>query len=201
MDFEYSDKVKDLQARLNAFMDEHIYPNERLFFEQIEENTRAGKRWTPAPVIEELKAKARAAGLWNLFLPKSHGGELTNLEYAPLCEIMGRVHLGARGLQLLRARHRQHGDAACATARRSSRRQWLEPLLAGEIRSCFAMTEPDVASSDATNIQCAHRARRRPLRHQRPQVVVVGRDATRAASSSSSWARPIRTPRATRSSR
>ena len=91
MDFEYSDKVQALRTRLTAFMEEHIYPNEAVWHEQIEANTKAGRRWTPVPVIEELKGKAQAAGLWNLWWPSAHGGQLTNLEYAPLCEIMGRV--------------------------------------------------------------------------------------------------------------
>ena len=108
MHFEYSDKVKDLQKRLLAFMDEYIYPNEKVFQQQIE----TGDRWEPTAIIEELKPKARAAGLWNLFLPENPFGEgLSNLEYAPLCEIMGRSHDGAGGVQLLRARHRQYGSA------------------------------------------------------------------------------------------
>ncbi len=152
MDFEYSDKVKGLQARLNAFMAEHIYPNERLFFDQIEENTRAGKRWTPAPVTEELKAKARAAGLWNLLRPKSHGGELTNLEYAPLCEIMGRIFWAPEVFNCS-APDTGNMETLLRYGTPEQQKEWLEPLLAGEIRSCFAMTEPDVASSDATNIQ------------------------------------------------
>ena len=152
MDFAYSDKVKDLQARLNAFMSEHIYPNERLFFDQIEENTRAGKRWTPAPVTEALKAKARAAGLWNLWRPKSHGGELTNVEYAPLCEIMGRIFWAPEVFNCS-APDTGNMETLLRYATPAQQKEWLEPLLAGEIRSCFAMTEPDVASSDATNIQ------------------------------------------------
>ena len=153
--------------------------------------------------IEELKAKARAAGLWNLFLPAV--GAWRRPDQPRVCAALrdhGPRAVGAGGLQLLGARHRQHGDASSATARRSRRSEWLEPLLDGKIRSCFAMTEPDVASSDATNIQSSHRARRRRLRDQRPQVVDLGRHATRAARSSSSWARPIpRTPTATSSSR
>jgi acyl-CoA dehydrogenase len=152
MDFEYSDKVKGLQARLNAFMAEHIYPNERLFFDQIEENTRAGKRWTPAPVTEALKAKARAAGLWNLWRPKSHGGELANVEYAPLCEIMGRIFWAPEVFNCS-APDTGNMETLLRYATPEQQKEWLEPLLAGEIRSCFAMTEPDVASSDATNIQ------------------------------------------------
>ena len=117
-------------------------------------NTEAGKRWTPLQTIEELKPKARAAGLWNLFLPDSElGAGLTNQEYAPLAEIMGRVPWAQRGVQLLGARHRQHGGAGALRHARAARSSWLEPLLAGEIRSAFAMTEPAVASSDATNIE------------------------------------------------
>jgi acyl-CoA dehydrogenase len=152
MDFAYSDKVKDLQARLNAFMSEHIYPNERLFFDQIEENTRAGRRWTPAPVTEALKVKARAAGLWNLWRPKSHGGELSNVEYAPLCEIMGRIFWAPEVFNCS-APDTGNMETLLRYATPAQQKEWLEPLLAGEIRSCFAMTEPDVASSDATNIQ------------------------------------------------
>jgi acyl-CoA dehydrogenase len=152
MDFEYSDKVKALQARLTAFMDEHVYPNERVFFDQIEENTRAGRRWTPARIIEELKPKARAAGLWNLWRPKAHGGELTNVEYAPLCEIMGRVFWGPEVFNCS-APDTGNMETLLRYATPAQQKQWLEPLLAGEIRSCFAMTEPGVASSDATNIE------------------------------------------------
>jgi acyl-CoA dehydrogenase len=152
MDFEYSDKVKALQARLGAFMDEHVYPNERVFFDQIEENTRAGRRWTPARIIEELKPKARAAGLWNLWRPKAHGGELTNVEYAPLCEIMGRVFWGPEVFNCS-APDTGNMETLLRYATPEQQKQWLEPLLAGEIRSCFAMTEPGVASSDATNIE------------------------------------------------
>jgi acyl-CoA dehydrogenase len=152
MDFEYSDKVKALQARLGAFMDEHVYPNERVFFDQIEENTRAGRRWTPARIIEELKPKARAAGLWNLWRPKAHGGELTNVEYAPLCEIMGRVFWGPEVFNCS-APDTGNMETLLRYATPDQQKQWLEPLLAGEIRSCFAMTEPGVASSDATNVE------------------------------------------------
>ncbi len=152
MDFEYSDKVKALQARLTAFMDEHVYPNERVFFDQIEENTRAGRRWTPTRIIEELKPKARAAGLWNLWRPKAHGGELTNVEYAPLCEIMGRVFWAPEVFNCS-APDTGNMETLLRYATPEQQKQWLEPLLAGEIRSCFAMTEPGVASSDATNIE------------------------------------------------
>ncbi|HVT94959.1 MAG TPA: acyl-CoA dehydrogenase family protein [Bryobacteraceae bacterium] len=150
MDFEYSNKVKVLQQRLLAFMEEHIYPGEALFEQQILE-----ERWRPAPIIEELKPKARAEGLWNLFLPASEeGAGLTNLEYAPLCEIMGRSPLGP---EVFNCSAPDTGNMEVleryGTAEQKER--WLKPLLAGEIRSCFSMTEPFVASSDATNIQAS----------------------------------------------
>ena len=150
MDFEFSAKTKDLQQRLQAFMDEHVYPNERCFEEEIQRN-----RWQPSRVIEELKPKARAAGLWNLFLPNDRGGAgLTNLDYAPLCEIMGR---SAMAPEIFNCSAPDTGNmevlARYGTAEQKDR--WLKPLLAGEIRSCFAMTEPAVASSDATNIQAS----------------------------------------------
>jgi acyl-CoA dehydrogenase len=148
MDFEYSQKVKDLQARLNAFMDEHIYPNERKFLEQVAE----GDRWQPTQIIEEMKDKAKAAGLWNLFLPASErGAGLTNLEYAPLCEIMGRV-LWAPEVFNCSAPDTGNMEVLERYGSEEHKKQWLEPLLRGEIRSAFAMTEPEVASSDATNI-------------------------------------------------
>jgi len=148
VNFEFSDKVKELQRRLQTFLDEHIYPNEARFYDEIERN-----RWTPTRVIEELKTKARAAGLWNLFLPESeHGAGLTNLEYAPLCEIMGRSPMAP---EVFNCSAPDTGNmevlARYGTAEQKER--WLKPLLAGEIRSCFAMTEPAVASSDATNIE------------------------------------------------
>ena len=150
MQFEYTEKVKDLQRRLEAFMDEHFYPNEQKYYDQIEQN-----RWQPVPIIEELKPKARAAGLWNLFLPESeYGAGLTNLEYAPLCEIMGRVVMAA---EVFNCSAPDTGNMEVieryGTAEQKER--WLKPLLAGEIRSCFAMTEPGVASSDATNIEAS----------------------------------------------
>jgi acyl-CoA dehydrogenase len=148
MHFEFSGKVKDLQHRLQSFMDEHVYPHENKYYEQIEED-----RWRPVPIVEELKPKAHAAGLWNLFLPESeHGAGLTNLEYAPLCEIMGRVVMAA---EIFNCSAPDTGNMEVieryGTAEHKER--WLKPLLAGEIRSCFAMTEPAVASSDATNIE------------------------------------------------
>src|SRR5260221_918153 len=147
MHFELSEKTKDLQQRLTAFMEEHVYPNEQRFHDEIQH-----ERWSPTQIIEELKPKARAAGLWNLFLPHDeHGAGLSNLEYAPLCEIMGRSTMAP---EVFNCSAPDTGNmevlARYGTAEQKER--WLEPLLAGEIRSCFSMTEPDVASSDATNI-------------------------------------------------
>jgi acyl-CoA dehydrogenase len=140
------------QQRLTAFMEEHIYPNEATFRQQIAE----GDRWQPTPIVEELKAKARAAGLWNLFLPESeYGAGLTNAEYAPLCEIMGRAARFAPEVFNCSAPDTGNMEVLVRYGSPEQRRQWLEPLLAGDIRSCFAMTEPDVASSDATNIRAS----------------------------------------------
>jgi acyl-CoA dehydrogenase len=149
MDFEHSDKVKELQRRLTAFMEEHVYPNEKRWHDEI--NT--GNRWQPAKVVEELKPKARSAGLWNLFLPdREHGAGLTNLEYAPLCEIMGRSPMAPEVFNCS-APDTGNMEVLAQYGTPQQQKQWLVPLLAGEIRSCFAMTEPDVASSDATNIE------------------------------------------------
>ncbi len=149
MDFEHSQKVKDLQKRLTAFMDEHIYPNEERFFREAEE---VGPMQV-APVIEEVKRKGKAAGLWNLFLPHSeHGAGLTNLEYAPLCEIMGRSLLAPEAFNCS-APDTGNMEVLARYGTEEHKKKWLAPLLAGEIRSCFAMTEPGVASSDATNIE------------------------------------------------
>ncbi len=148
MKFEYSDKVKALQRRLHAFMDEYIYPNEQRFLDEIERN-----RWLPAKITEELKPKARAAGLWNLFLPDSEDGAgLTNLEYAPLCEIMGRSAMAPEVFNCS-APDTGNMEVLARYGTPEQKERWLRPLLAGEIRSCFAMTEPGVASSDATNIE------------------------------------------------
>jgi acyl-CoA dehydrogenase len=153
MDFQYSPKVKELQARLIAFMDEHIYPNEKVFFGEIAANRQAGDVWIPTKIVEQLKAKARAAGLWNLFLPESdQGAGLTNLEYAPLCEIMGRSLWSAEVFNCS-APDTGNMEVLARYGTPAQQQQWLTPLLNGEIRSCFAMTEPGVASSDATNIE------------------------------------------------
>jgi acyl-CoA dehydrogenase len=150
MDFALSDKVKHLQRRLQAFMDEYIYPNERRYYDEIERN-----RWSPPAVIEELKPKARAAGLWNLFLPDdAHGEGLTNLEYAPLAEIMGRSFIAPEVFNCS-APDTGNMEVLARYGTAEQKEQWLKPLLAGEIRSCFAMTEPAVASSDATNIEAS----------------------------------------------
>ena len=154
MNFDYTDKVKTLQARLIAFMDEHIYPNEKRFFQEIAENRAKGNAWIPTKLIEELKPLARKAGLWNLFLPHSKRAPegLSNLEYAPLCEIMGRVPFAAEVFNCS-APDTGNMETFERYASESLKDQWLEPLLRGEIRSAFLMTEPEVASSDATNIQ------------------------------------------------
>ena len=150
MDFEFSDKVKGLRHRLQAFMDEYIYPNEQRFEEEVERN-----RWSPTRIIEDLKRKARAAGLWNLFLPDhEHGAGLTNLEYAPLCEIMGRSAMAPEVFNCS-APDTGNMEVLARYGTPEQKERWLKPLLAGEIRSCFAMTEPGVASSDATNIQAS----------------------------------------------
>jgi acyl-CoA dehydrogenase len=150
MHFEHSSKVKDLQKRFVAFMREHIYPNEATYHAQIAE----GDRWQPVPIIEALKPQARAAGLWNLFLPESDlGAGLTNVEYAPLCEIMGRAAPFAPEVFNCSAPDTGNMEVLVRYGTDAQKAQWLRPLLDGEIRSCFAMTEPDVASSDATNIK------------------------------------------------
>jgi acyl-CoA dehydrogenase len=146
---EPSPRAKELHGRLAAFMDEHIYPNEKTYHEQIE----SGDRWHIPPIMEELKAKARAAGMWNLFLPdREHGAGLTNLEYAPLCELMGRSEMAPEVFNCS-APDTGNMEVLARYGTPEQKKRWLEPLLAGEIRSCFAMTEPDVASSDATNIR------------------------------------------------
>ncbi|MBE7368113.1 acyl-CoA dehydrogenase family protein [Ramlibacter pallidus] len=158
MDFDYSPKTQELQQRLQKFMDDHVYPNEKTYEQQLHANTQAGKRWSPLPIIEELKAKARAANLWNLFLPVDtaeasgyKGAGLTNQEYAPLAEIMGRVQWSSEVFNCS-APDTGNMETIARYGSAEIKERWLKPLLNGEIRSAFAMTEPEVASSDATNI-------------------------------------------------
>ena len=155
MDFGYSGKVQDLQRRVGAFMDQHVYPNEARFHAEIAENRRQGNAWQPTRVIEELKQKAKTLGLWNLWLPQSeHGAGLTNLEYAPLCEIMGRSPLAPEAFNCS-APDTGNMEVLVRYGNDEQKERWLKSLLAGEIRSGFAMTEPAVASSDATNISAS----------------------------------------------
>lgn len=149
MDFEHNEKTTSLMQRLSAFMDAHVCPNEVRYRQQV---AAMGQHWTPVPIIEELKPKARQAGLWNLFLPDSDSGAgLSNLEYAPLCEIMGRVPWSAEVFNCS-APDTGNMETIERYGTAEQKQRWLQPLLAGEIRSCFAMTEPGVASSDARNI-------------------------------------------------
>ena len=153
MDFAHSEKVIALQKKLSAFMDEHIYPNEAKFQAEVEANRRKGNAWVPTQIMETLKEKARAAGLWNLFLPHSEfGAGLSNLEYAPLCEIMGRSPIAPEAFNCS-APDTGNMETIERYGNEAQQKQWLVPLLEGKIRSCFCMTEPGVASSDATNIQ------------------------------------------------
>ena len=154
MEFTHSAKVRTLQARLEQFMAEHIYPNEARWLAEVEENTQAGRRWTPLKLTEDLKAMARQLGLWNLWWPQSHGGDLTNIEYAPLCEIMGRVYWAPEVFNCS-APDTGNMETLIRYATAEQKKQWLDPIAEGKIRSCFAMTEPDVASSDATNIRAS----------------------------------------------
>ncbi len=163
MSFQFSERAKDLHKRLTAFMDEHIYPNEQRFHDEIERN-----RWSPTRIIEELKPKARAAGLWNLFLPDSEDGAgLSNLDYAPLCEIMGRSVMASEVFNCS-APDTGNMEVLARYGTPEQKERWLKPLLAGEIRSCFAMTEPAVASSDATNIESS-------IRREGNEYVINGR--------------------------
>ena len=151
MFFEFSEKAKAYQEQLKVFMDKHIYPNEVTFANQI----RDGDRWQPVAIVEELKKKARSEGLWNLFLPESeYGAGLTNLEYTPLCEIMGRSPMAPEVFNCS-APDTGNMEVLVRYGTEEQKEQWLKPLLQGEIRSAFCMTEPDVASSDATNIQAS----------------------------------------------
>jgi alkylation response protein AidB-like acyl-CoA dehydrogenase len=166
MDFEYSEKTRYTLDRLQAFMDKHVYPNEVTFAEQL--SGFGQNRWQVVPIVEELKAKARAEGLWNMFLPDSErGGGFTNLEYAPLCELMGRVSFASEVFNCS-APDTGNMEVLERYCSEDQKKRWLEPLLAGEIRSAFAMTEPDVASSDATNI-------RTEIRREGDEYVIKGR--------------------------
>ncbi|MDP4161970.1 MAG: acyl-CoA dehydrogenase family protein [Bacillota bacterium] len=150
MNFNHSEKVKELQTRLTQFMEEYVYPNEGLYKEQLGKNDRFSK---VPPIMEELKEKAKEKGLWNLFLPDSeYGAGLTNLEYAPLCEIMGRSMIAPEVFNCA-APDTGNMEVLVRYGTEEQKEKWLKPLLNGEIRSCFSMTEPNVASSDATNIQ------------------------------------------------
>ena len=153
MNFDFSDKVKDLQKKVLAFMQQHVNSREARFFEEIAENRAKGNAWIPTRIVEELKPKARAAGLWTLWQPKDHGGSLTNLEYAPLCEIMGRSSWAPEVFNCS-APDTGNMEVLLRYGTPEQQKQWLTPLHNGEIRSAFLMTEPEVASSDATNIQC-----------------------------------------------
>jgi acyl-CoA dehydrogenase len=160
--FEISDKAKLLQQNLSAFMEDHIYPNEARFHREVQRD-----RWNPVSFIEDLKSKARAAGLWNLFLPEENGGGLSNLEYAPLCEVMGRSMIAPEVFNCS-APDTGNMEVISRYGTLEQKEQWLKPLLEGRIRSCFAMTEPDVASSDATNIQAS-------IRREGDEYVINGR--------------------------
>ena len=150
MDFEFNDRTKELVGRVQDFMDRYVYPNEEVYYEQLEEGDN---RWKVIPILEELKEKAREEGLWNLFLPESElGGGLTNLEYAPVCEVMGRINWAPEVFNCS-APDTGNMEVLERYGTPEQKKEWLEPLLAGEIRSAFAMTEPRVASSDATNIE------------------------------------------------
>ncbi len=163
MDFAFSPKVRELQKKLEQFMEDYVYPAEPVYHQQLE-----AQRWAQPPIMEELKEKARKAGLWNLFLPDSpRGAGLTNLEYAPLCEIMGRSHIAPEVFNCA-APDTGNMEILDRYGTPEQQREWLEPLLEGKIRSAFAMTEPEVASSDATNIQCS-------IRRDGDQYVINGR--------------------------
>ncbi|HEY1102412.1 MAG TPA: acyl-CoA dehydrogenase family protein, partial [Burkholderiaceae bacterium] len=169
MHFEYTPKVQEQQARLLQFMDAHIYPHEERFLREIADNRAQGNAWRPTTLIEELKPKARAAGLWNLFLPHSPRAPegLSNLEYAPLCEIMGRVPWAPEVFNCS-APDTGNMETIARYGTEAHKDEWLEPLLGGKIRSAFLMTEPEVASSDATNIQCS-------IRREGDHYVINGR--------------------------
>ncbi len=168
MDFAYSPRTEELRKRVSDFMAEHVYPAEGRYIQEIVANTEAGRRWTPVPVIEELKPKARAAGLWNLFLPESElGAGLSNQEYAPLAEIMGAVPWASEVFNCS-APDTGNMEVLVRYGTAEQKKRWLEPLLEGRIRSAFAMTEPAVASSDATNIEAR-------IERQGDEYVINGR--------------------------
>jgi len=153
MNFDYSERTRELLTRVDEFLQAEVYPNEAAFFAEVEANRQAGNRWQPTAVVEALKAKAKAAGLWNLFLPESErGAGLTNVEYAPLCELMGRSPIAPEVFNCS-APDTGNMEVLERYGTPDQQAQWLAPLLKGEIRSCFAMTEPEVASSDATQIR------------------------------------------------
>jgi acyl-CoA dehydrogenase len=166
---EPSPKCQDLLTRLNAFYAEHIYPNEERYHREMDGFRRQGNPWQVVPLVEELKPKARAAGLWNMFLPHAHGGQggISNLDYAPLCEVMGRAGWSSEVFNCS-APDTGNMETIERYGTAAQKQQWLEPLLAGEIRSAFLMTEPAVASSDATNIQCS-------IRREGDEYVINGR--------------------------
>ena len=168
MDFGYSARTQELRTAVSAFMDEHVYPNEARYWAELQAHTEAGRRWSPLPVIEELKPKARAARLWNLFLPDSElGAGLSNQEYAPLAEIMGRTPWASEVFNCS-APDTGNMEVLVRYGSAEHKKRWLEPLLRGEIRSAFAMTEPAVASSDATNIEAR-------IERQGDEYVINGR--------------------------
>ncbi len=153
MNFDHSPKVRELQARLSAFMQAEVFPREAAYAQELAANRAAGNPWQPLQTIEQLKPKAQAAGLWNLFLPQSkHGAGLTNLEYAPLAELMGMVPWSSEVFNCS-APDTGNMETIERYGSEANKAQWLAPLLRGEIRSAFLMTEPAVASSDATNIE------------------------------------------------
>jgi acyl-CoA dehydrogenase len=169
MSHDYSTKTRDLLQRLQAFFDRHIYPNEERYLREVDANRRAGDAWIPSKVIDELKPVARREGLWNLFLPHPYEGQggISNLDYAPLCEQMGRVMWSGEVFNCS-APDTGNMETLERYATDAQKQRWLRPLLAGEIRSAFLMTEPAVASSDATNIQCT-------IRREGDDYVINGR--------------------------
>ena len=168
MHFEFTPRVIALREELLRFMDEHVYPNEKRHEEELAANARAGRPYAELPMMAGLKAKARERGLWNLFLPESeHGPGLSNVEYAPLCEIMGRRYWCSEIFNCS-APDTGNMEVLARYGTKAQQERWLKPLLAGEIRSAFAMTEPEVASSDATNIRCS-------IRREGDEYVINGR--------------------------